>query len=53
VAALVWKDAIIAWLAPLLESGSGAVALTWAAIIVTAVAVILTIVFAKLLGEPQ
>jgi hypothetical protein len=40
-------------LSPLMANDSSAGSLTIAAVIVTAVAVILTIVFGKLLGEPE
>ena len=48
VAALVWKDAISAWLKPLYESAEGALGLTVAAVVVTAVVVVVTIVLTKL-----
>lgn len=51
VAALVWKDAISAWLAPLYASEEGAMGLTLAALIVTATVVIVTIILTKFLGE--
>jgi hypothetical protein len=53
VAALVWKDAITQWLLPLYESADGAMGLTIAAIVVTAIVVIVTIVLTKLLGEKE
>ncbi|MBN2102333.1 MAG: hypothetical protein JW716_05685 [Candidatus Aenigmarchaeota archaeon] len=53
VAALVWKDAISAWLKPLYESADGAMGLTVAAIVVTVVVVVVTIILAKLLGERE
>jgi hypothetical protein len=53
VAALVWKDAISAWLAPLYQSASGAVGLTYAAIVVTVVVVVATIVLTKVLGPRE
>ena len=53
VAALVWKDAISAWLAPLYESGEGATGLTVAALVVTIVVVIVTIVLTKVLGDKE
>jgi C4-dicarboxylate transporter len=49
VAALIWKDAISAWLAPLYESAEGAMGLTIAAIVVTVIAVIVTIILSKFL----
>ncbi len=48
VAALVWKDAISAWLKPLYESAEGALGLTVAAVVVTVVVVVVTIVLTKL-----
>jgi hypothetical protein len=53
VAALVWKDAISAWLAPLYESAEGATSLTIAAFVVTVVVVIITIMLAKLLAPKE
>lgn len=53
VAALIWKDAISSWLAPLYESGEGAMGLTIAALVVTIVVVIVTIVITKFLGEQE
>jgi hypothetical protein len=53
VAALVWKDAISAWLAPLYTDANGAPMLTVAAIVVTILVVIVTIVLSKLLGEKE
>ncbi len=50
VAALIWKDAISAWLSPLYESGEGATGLTIAALVITAVVVIITILLAKFLA---
>ena len=51
VAALVWKDAISAWLAPLYASGDGAMGLTVAAVVVTIVVVIVGIILTKILGN--
>ncbi|MFC2143594.1 DUF5654 family protein [Candidatus Aenigmatarchaeota archaeon] len=51
VAALIWKDAISAWLAPLYASAEGATGLTIAAIVVTVIVVIVTVILAKLLGD--
>lgn len=48
VAALVWKDAITAWLSPLYEDASDATGLTLAAIVVTVIVVMVTIVLAKI-----
>jgi len=53
VAALIWKDAISAWLAPLYADANGAMGLTIAAIVVTVVVIIVTIVLAKVLGEKE
>ncbi len=53
VAALVWKDAIKAWLMPLYESSDGAWGLTIAALVTTAVVVAITILLAKWLGSPE
>jgi uncharacterized membrane protein len=51
VAALVWKDAISAWLKPFYESAEGAMSLTVAAIVVTVVVVIVTLILTKFLAE--
>ncbi len=53
VAALVWKDAITAWLSVLFENATGATELTLAAIIVTVVVVIVTVALTKVLGEKE
>ncbi len=53
VAALIWKDAISAWLSPLYESSEGAMGLTIAALVVTIVVVVLTIVLAKFLSPAE
>ena len=53
VAALIWKDAISAWLKPLYESAEGATGLTIAAIVVTVFVVIITIILAKLLAPKK
>ena len=53
VAALIWKDAISAWLAPFYESAEGAMGLTIAAIIVTVVVVVVTIVITKVLAPKE
>lgn len=50
VAALVWKDAISAWLAPLYASAEGATGLTIAAVVVTVVVVVVTLILTKLLA---
>ena len=49
VAALVWKDAIMEWMRPIIESGDGAVPLTVVAIVVTIIAVIAIYATGKLL----
>lgn len=51
VSALVWKDAIMAWMQPILEQGSGATMLTVVAIIVTIVAVVATYLVGRTLGK--
>ena len=51
VAALVWKDAITAWLKPLYENSEGATGLTIAALIVTVVVVVITMLLAKWFGD--
>ncbi len=53
VAALVWKDAITAWLKPLYESAEGAMGLTIAAFVVTIVVVIITIVLVKVFAPKE
>ena len=53
VAALVWKDAISAWLKPLYESTEGALGLTIAALVVTIIVVAATIILTKLFAEKQ
>jgi hypothetical protein len=53
VAALVWKDAISAWLAPLYADSNGAMGLTIAALVVTVVVVIAGIILTKVLGEKE
>lgn len=53
VAALIWKDAISAWLAPLYGSAEGPTMLTVAAIVVTVIVVIITIILAKLLSSKE
>jgi len=39
-AALVWKDAIMAWLGPVIESDGGVVPLTQTALVVSGVAIV-------------
>lgn len=53
VAALVWKDAITAWLAPLYEGQESKIGLTIAAVVVTIVVVIITVIIAKVFGEKK
>ncbi|MBU0953601.1 MAG: hypothetical protein KKA90_04250 [Nanoarchaeota archaeon] len=53
VAALVWKDAITAWLKPLYESSESAIGLTIAAFVVTVVVVVVTIILAKLFATEE
>ena len=53
VAALVWKDAITAWLRPLYEDANGATGLTIAAFGVTIVVVIVTVLLAKLFSPKE
>ncbi len=53
VAALVWKDAISAWLKPLYDSAEGATGLTIAAIVVTMVVIVVTIILTKILGAKE
>ena len=53
VAALIWKDAITAHLSFLYEDASGAWGLTFAALVVTIVVVVITIILAKLLGSKE
>ncbi|MCD6590434.1 MAG: hypothetical protein J7K72_00495 [Candidatus Aenigmarchaeota archaeon] len=48
VAALVWKDAISAWLSPLYKNAEGALGLTVAAFVVTIVVVVTTIIISKI-----
>ena len=53
VAALVWKDAISAWLAPFYEGSNGAMNLTIAALVVTVMVVLITLVVTKVLGSKE
>jgi hypothetical protein len=53
VAALVWKDAITAWLAPFYEGASGPMNLTLAALGVTVIVVILTVVVTRVLAPRE
>jgi len=47
-AGAVWKDAIVAWLRPLMENGEDAGILTMGALIVTVVVIVIIIVLTKL-----
>lgn len=47
VAALVWKDAIMAWMAPVMSQGSGAVPLTLVALLVTVIALVVVYLMKK------
>jgi len=49
VAALVWKDAISAWLKPLYSDASGPMGLTVAALVVTVVVVVITLILTRIL----
>ena len=49
----IWKDAILEWLKPMMESGEGAVPLTLAAIVTTVVVVLVIIALTKTLGEKE
>lgn len=53
VAALVWRDAIIAWLEPFLVKQGSAITLTSAALIVTIIIVLMTVLLTKFLGEQK
>jgi membrane protein implicated in regulation of membrane protease activity len=53
VAALIWKDAISAWLAPLYQDAEGAMGLTLAAVVVTIIVVIVTVILARLLASKE
>lgn len=53
VAALIWKDAISAWLAPFYADASGAMSLTIAALGVTVLVVIITLILTKLLATKE
>ena len=53
VAALIWKDAISAWLKPLYEGAEGPVNLTVAALVVTVVVVVITVAITKLVGPVE
>lgn len=53
VAAFIWKDAITAWLKPLYEDAASPIGLTVAAIVVTAVVVLITVVIAHIFGKQE
>lgn len=53
VAALVWKDAIQAWLKPLYQSSEGAWGLTIAALVTTVVVVGITMLLTKWFGSEE
>jgi hypothetical protein len=53
VAAFVWKDAVQAWLKPLYADSKGATGLTIAALVVTVIVVILTILITKIFGKDE
>lgn len=53
VTALMWRDAIAAWLRPLYEGAEGEIGLTIAALVVTIGAVIITIILTKILGSGE
>jgi hypothetical protein len=53
VAALVWKDAITEWLSPFYEGASGPMNITIAALGVTVIVVVITMIITKLLGAKE
>ena len=53
VAALVWKDAIQAWLRPLYENAEGWIGLTIAALVTTVIVVLIMLLMTKWLGEEK
>ncbi len=53
VAALVWKDAITAWLKPLYEDASGPMNLTLAALGVTVLVVAMVMILTRLLSGKE
>lgn len=53
VAALIWKEAIMAHLSFLYESAEGAWGLTYAALVVTIVVVVITVILTKLLAPKE
>ena len=53
VAALVWKDAITAWLKPFYEGASGPMNLTLAALGVTVMVVVIVMILTRLLSDKE
>lgn len=53
VAALMWKDAIVAWLEQISLPQDSPTMLTVSAIIVTLIAVVCVVLLAKILGKPK
>ncbi|MBU1975553.1 MAG: hypothetical protein KKG59_04065 [Nanoarchaeota archaeon] len=53
VAALVWKDAMQAWLRPLYENSEGWIGITIAALVTTIVVIGITMLLTKWLGEDE
>ena len=49
IAALVWKDAIMEWMKPIITAGEGAIPLTIIAFVVTIIAVVATFILGKML----
>ncbi len=48
VAALQWNEAIKEWLKPIITTGSGAIALTASAVIVTGISVVMILMLSKI-----
>ena len=48
VAALQWNEAIKEWLKPIISNGSGAIALTESAVVVTVIAVVVIYLIGKI-----
>jgi divalent metal cation (Fe/Co/Zn/Cd) transporter len=53
VAAFLWRDAIQAWLAPFYEGASGPMNQTLAALGVTVIVVVITLILTKLLAPKE
>ncbi len=53
LAALTWRDAIGAWLAPLLQGREGVWEFTFIAIVVTLIAIFVPVILTKFLGEEK